>query len=239
MTKLVQLTLSKIKYGGDSIGDDIRIEIECLNQFFGLDKKIRNSTEVILNAEIGKFFFDQTSAELPLAIKIIEQDLVFNDVGSKEVEIKVDLRNTSPQVSTHEITVKELRGLLPGQATAIFTLTREAKVAPAFYYIPPDTLDGWLISKGEGAEKPISLPAYLKVRLDRQQSNREYITPLEGILQGVSLSVKLDAQGKSYLLQGDPYTLSASLVYSISRKTLRVAGKSYLATCVGKKVFTM
>lgn len=30
MVKTIQLTLAQIKYGGDSVGDDIRLEIEAV-----------------------------------------------------------------------------------------------------------------------------------------------------------------------------------------------------------------
>ena len=41
MIKSIQLSLSKIKYTGDSIGDDIRCEIEVLGRFFRVDKRIQ------------------------------------------------------------------------------------------------------------------------------------------------------------------------------------------------------
>lgn len=41
MTKLIQLKLSKIKYSGDSIGDDIRVEIEILGKFLSVNKTIK------------------------------------------------------------------------------------------------------------------------------------------------------------------------------------------------------
>ncbi len=103
MIKLTRLKLAKIKYAGDSIGDDIRIEIECLGRSFGLDKEIKNGTEVALNAEIGQFTIDETSPQLSMNIRIIEQDLIFNDVGTKQVKMKVDLRDTSPQTSVYDI----------------------------------------------------------------------------------------------------------------------------------------
>ncbi len=230
MTKLLRLTLSKIKYGGDSIGDDIRIEIECLDQVFGMDKKIQNGAEVALNTEIGKFFFDQTTTALPLTIRIIEQDLVFNDMGSKQVKIKVDLRDTSPQTSTYDIPVQELRGLIPGRATAIFTLTIEALVAEAIRYIPDNTDDGLLKTVREDNKELIGLPMYLKVRFDRIESKREYFTILEGALRGVKASVALDERNQSHLISKDFQTDAVSLKYSIANKTLRFKNETYTTT---------
>lgn len=41
MLKSIRLKLSKIKYGGDSIGRDIRIEIEILGKFLHMDGNIQ------------------------------------------------------------------------------------------------------------------------------------------------------------------------------------------------------
>ena len=41
MIKIIQLKLSRVKYIGNSIGDDIRLEIEMLNQFLRFDKVIK------------------------------------------------------------------------------------------------------------------------------------------------------------------------------------------------------
>ena len=88
MDKLVQLKLAKIKYGGDSVGEDIRIEIECLNRSFALDKRIKNGTEITIDEELGQFPVIQTPLTIPVHIKIIEQDLIFNDIGEKQVKNK-------------------------------------------------------------------------------------------------------------------------------------------------------
>lgn len=226
MLKLINLTLSKIKYTGDAIGDDIRVEIQCLNNFFGLNKAIKNGTKVVVNAGIAHFVVDQASYNLPLDIKIIERDLIFNDVGSKRVEIKIDLRNSSSQVSTHEITVKERRGLYAGRRTATFALTIEAVVEEAVRYVP-NTEDGWIVGIREDNHERVSLPTYLKVRFDRVQLKREYLNVLEGPLQGIQVSVKLDSRGKSYLLQDNPHTDPIFLTYSISKRTLRIKNKTY------------
>lgn len=40
MLKSIQLKFSKIKYNGDSIGDDLRVEIEVFGKFLRIDKRI-------------------------------------------------------------------------------------------------------------------------------------------------------------------------------------------------------
>ncbi|MDO8592501.1 MAG: hypothetical protein Q7R92_01845 [bacterium] len=229
MSKLIRLKLVKIKYTGDSIGDDIRVEIECLNFWLGLNKTITKGSVASLNAEVGQFFADQDPYYLSMSIKVIERDLIFNDFGSKQVKIKIDLRNNLAQTSIHEIIVSERRGSAPGKSTATFYVTIEAQVKEAIGFIP-DTKDGWLVGHRDDIKEDASLPTYLKVRLDRVESKREYLTVLEGPLQGVHLWVSLNNQGKSYLLLDSSQTGPVFLTYSISKKTLRLKNKTYSTT---------
>ncbi len=82
MTKSIKLNLLKIKYSGDSIGDDIRIEIEILDKFSRVDKKIKADTTAEINKDIGKFETDQKIFKANVKIIVIEKDILFNDVGS-------------------------------------------------------------------------------------------------------------------------------------------------------------
>ena len=89
MIKLIQLKLSKVKYSGNSIGDDIRVEIEISNQFLRVDKIIKVGTVAEINKEIGRFEVDQKLFEANIRITVIEKDLLFNDVGSIDEKIKI------------------------------------------------------------------------------------------------------------------------------------------------------
>jgi len=82
MIKIVQLKLSKIKYGGDSIGRDIRLELEVLGKFLRIDKRIKAGTTVEINREVGRFETDRGLFQTEILITVIERDLLFNDVGS-------------------------------------------------------------------------------------------------------------------------------------------------------------
>lgn len=70
MLKQIQLKISKIKYSGDSVGDDIRIEVECLDKFIGLNKKVKCGSEKDINEIVGTFFADGMSFTLPVNTKI-------------------------------------------------------------------------------------------------------------------------------------------------------------------------
>ena len=64
MLKSIQLKLSKIKYSGDSVGDDMRVKVELLDKFLITDKRIKRGTTVDINKEVGKF-----STDMKLLIK--------------------------------------------------------------------------------------------------------------------------------------------------------------------------
>jgi hypothetical protein len=54
MLKSVQLKLLKIKYWGDSIGHDIRVELEVLGKFLRIDKRIKAGTTVEIKSRNGQ-----------------------------------------------------------------------------------------------------------------------------------------------------------------------------------------
>ncbi|MFH0854369.1 MAG: hypothetical protein V1891_02665, partial [bacterium] len=74
---------------------------------------------------------------------IIERDLIFNDVGNKKVNLKVDLKSDSPQSSVCKIEVQELRNFI-SKKKSIFEVTMEALVSDAIGYVK-ETDDGWLV----------------------------------------------------------------------------------------------
>ncbi|MGK5090418.1 hypothetical protein WDW89_00220 [Deltaproteobacteria bacterium TL4] len=92
MNKIVILKWVGLKYSGDSIGRNLRIEMEVPNRFLGINKKLSQGKSVNLNQEIGQFLTSQPSFSLPVQIRIIERDPVFKDVGSLQTTIPVDLK---------------------------------------------------------------------------------------------------------------------------------------------------
>lgn len=224
MAKNVLLKLFSVRYAGDSIGNDIRIEIETIGISFGFDKKIKNGTISQINKIIGGFSFDRRNLILPVTFRMIEKDPLFNDVGIKKTEIKVDLSISAPQRSTHRIEVPESRRTTR-KSKAIFDVTLEISVADAVCYIDEQE-DGFLLVKMEdGSEE--GLPSYLKVLFRYTEDDRDHFTILEGILQGRKASAKLKGDGKSHLLSGDFHADPVRMTYSLSKKKLRIKGKRY------------
>ena len=228
MTKLIRLEISRIKYAGDSVGDDIRIEVECLDRFMGLNMRLKRGNDRALNAEIGQFFADGASFTLPLNIKIIERDLVFNDAGNVQEQFKIDLNDLTPQRSTHKITVQERRGYL-SKKKAVFEVTTEAMVSDAIKYLPDeDKGHGWLKVVLEDDRTSESLPAYVKVNIARTDNKRDYFTILEGPYRGRPVSISLKDDETSWLISGVTHEPAAQAKYSISQKTFILNGKRYI-----------
>ncbi|MFA4872650.1 MAG: hypothetical protein WC659_01805 [Patescibacteria group bacterium] len=226
MTKLIRLKVSRIKYTGDSIGDDIRIEVESLNKFVGLNMRLKRGSDRALNVEIGQFFGDGVSFALPVTIRIIERDLVFNDVGSVQKTIKVNLSDPSSQRNIYTIEVRERRGYLT-RKKAVFEVTLEAGVSDTILYVADESGDGWVVTVPEHGTENISLPYHLKISLEKYDTKRQYFKIMEGIIQGTKASVQIESNGTSHLRTENPHTGSAHLTYSLSRGTLKMNRNVY------------
>lgn len=231
MTKSIQLKLSKIKYSGDSIGDDIRVEIEILGQFSRVDKIIKAGTTAVIDKEIGKFETDQKIFKTDVKISVIEKDVLFNDVGSVDGNIEIDTSNTKPQRFIYKVQIKETRSILGkiwGKKAADFEITLEVNVTDAVRYIPNENDgNGWLRVKLVDNKSIESLPAYLKVKPEFVDNGREYFKILEGAYRNKSASVKLKDDGSSNLVSDVEHAPVASATYSISKKTFAINGKTY------------
>ena len=181
MTKFVQLKLLKIKYSGDSIGDDIRVEIETLGKFLHIDKRIKAGEVVEINKEVGGFEIDSKAFYAEVSITIIEKDLLFNDVGNVKGSVKVDTANIKPQRFVFDAQIKETRSVLGkiwGNKAAIFEITLEAIVTDAVRYVSnEDEGKGWLKVRIEDDKKIESLPAFLKVKQEYSDGKRDYFIP--------------------------------------------------------------
>lgn len=86
MLKTIILTLKQIKYTGTAIGDDVRVEIETSNHFLAIEKKIQKGGTLDLATEIGQIVTDKKSLAIPITVRVIEQDILFNDVGTTIID---------------------------------------------------------------------------------------------------------------------------------------------------------
>jgi hypothetical protein len=217
--------------GGKSIGDNIHIEIEVLDQILSIDKKIKRGTIVEFNEEIGRFKTDQKKFLSNLQITIIEKDVLFNDLGSISSRIKIDTDITKPQQLIYEVKVNETRSILGrvwGKSIAIFKVILEAMVIETIQYVPSND-NGWLMVRIEETKSIESIPSYLKVRIDDMKNKREYFTILEGIHRGKSASVKLGENESTQFTSNIQHESVVYATYSISKKQFTLKRKKYKA----------
>jgi hypothetical protein len=221
---LVELILAKIGYQGDSIGDDIRVEIDCLNHSLDFNKTLKNRSEVTVNKPVGAFFTDQLPLSLPLSVRVIERDLIFNDFGTAEKTFAVNTQNAEPQRLAVSVAVPETRNYR-SKKKATFDLTFEAQVSKAIRYLG-FTKQGWFSGKYTTTKKPVGLISYLQVSVERLSVLRDYFRIMEGPYRGqrVSLAREHDV---SYLESENPHREPVHLHYSLSQKTIILENKRY------------
>jgi hypothetical protein len=235
MIKSVNLKLTKIKYSGDSIGDDIRVEIEAMGRIATIDKQIKVGATAEINREVGRFETDQKLFKTGVKITVVEKDLLFNDVGSAYEIINVDTVQTKPQEFVFKIQIRENRSSLLnkfwGKAVAVFEINLKAEALDVMQYVPDsDESKGWLNIRLESDKSFVSIPAYTKIKIEKADNKREYFVILEGAYRGKSASTKLRDDGSSQFISGVDHGQMARVQYSISQKTLFLNGKKYKTT---------
>ncbi|PJE73782.1 MAG: hypothetical protein COV02_00810 [Candidatus Terrybacteria bacterium CG10_big_fil_rev_8_21_14_0_10_41_10] len=231
MIKSIQLNFTKIKYAGNSVGRDIRVEVEAFGKFFRVDKRIKAGETKSIDQEILRLETVQDVLQSDLAINVIEKDLLFSDTGSLKSSIKIDVVSEKSQILRFNVEVMESRSLLSklfwGGRKAIFELEFEAIIGDVERYIP-DTKDGWFLTLNN-KDGNTSLPEYLKLILRYKKGGREYFMLTEGVNMGELWSVTLKNDGSSYLISDVQHGPMAQATYSISRKILTLNGINYKA----------
>lgn len=226
---IVVLRFSKFRYSGQSIGNDLRIELQINGNWFGINKTVNVGQEVQIDRQIIQFRTDQRSSSIPVIVKVIERDPVFNDVGGGRSTFKIDLATSTVQTFSQKVRVSESAGPLKGK-TAIFDVQFVATALQATRYVVGNR-DGWLLVQlAKGGR--VSLPEGLKVEIDRIEKSRAYFLILEDAHQGKMASVKFSERGEdAWLGEENPQTGPVRLSYSISNKRLRVlsTGESFRA----------
>lgn len=230
MLKLVSLKLSKIKYSGDSVGRDIRVETEILGQFSNTNKRIKAGTIVEINKEVARFETDKNFLAANIKITVIEKDLLFNDVGNVSGKIKINTAVQKQEQFKFKVEVKEVRLFgFWGKRIARFEVILDAQVEDSIkYVIDDDEAGGWvkvLLEYNQSKEE--SLPAYLKVKIEHADNKKEYFTILEGPHRGRLASVEIKKNEISWFISGVKHEPMVRAKYSIFQKTFILKGKKY------------
>jgi len=234
MRKSICLKVKTIRYGGDSVGRDIRVEIKVFNKSFRIDKRIKIGEIKDINQEIERIETDKKLLESDISITVIEKDLLFSDTGNTKGNIKIDTASTKSQSFMFEVEIKESRPFLSklfwGRRSAVFEIELEAQSGEIERFTPDiENGDGWIVTKNNKGES-ISLPAYVKVVPKYIKGGREYFVPLEGTHRDELLSVPQQDSNSSYLISGVQHAPMVKVTYSISKKIFVLNGKQYKAT---------
>lgn len=127
MPKKITLKLTNVRYGGQSIGNDVRVEIDIFGKIVACDAKLKREESVKPNLELGSTLIEKKPVEISATIRVIERDILFPDKGQATAKITVDPSASFPQAFTHTIAVRESRGFLT-KRTARFEITIEAHI---------------------------------------------------------------------------------------------------------------
>ena len=228
MLKKVFFKLNSIEYSGDSVGEDVRIEIQILDRHLTFKKRIKPKSILDVTEAVADFPTDRKIFEANIDIRIIEEDPLFNDTGKLTRLLKVNTENDGQQQLIYEVTVKEFRGRI-SKSKASFKVQLTAQVLQAEQYVI-ENKDGWLKVKIDGITKVQALPAFLKVYVNTTDRTHKYFTVLEGKYKGKSGRVIKNTDGSSRFsvetLRRDYNVLA---LYSISKKQFTLNGKQYQA----------
>ncbi len=113
-----------IQYTRESVGEEIHIEIKIRDKFYSSDKIIKPNTTLPISEPIIEFETPPETFHENISIKIVEDDLIFDDVGETDSVLRIDAANL-PQVFKFEVKVSE-RGTNFRKATAAFIVTLSA-----------------------------------------------------------------------------------------------------------------
>lgn len=224
-SRLVILQAFDIQYQGQSIGREVTVEIDLAGELLVTNKRIAPGQTKSLVMEIGQFWTNAEQFPLSGSIRIVENDPVYSEVGIVPVAWNLDLRSDGLHESSHTLELTETRPHSSG-ATALFLVRLRAQSTRATRFIV-ESKNGWLGVRLDDSQTQVSLPETIAVEVSRVEAGREYFIIKEGAYRGRRASIKLNRDGSSLLSSEDPRGPAAKLTYSISRKTLKLAGNTY------------
>lgn len=125
---IIVLRVINISYSGQSIGDDIRIEITALGKTTAVDLKLKKGASAKLNQQIGIIEIASKIKKIPFRVNVVERDVLFSDRGTSTKLVTIDPSASFPQTSTSTIEVSEFRGFAT-RSKAFFEILFEASTS--------------------------------------------------------------------------------------------------------------
>ncbi len=135
MAKAISLKILKLQYGGESVGNNILLEIEIAGEKFSSYQTVKRGTTFEYNQEVKQFRGVENTVEIPFKIRVTEKDFLFSDVGETAGVISVD-SNFLPKTFDFQVKVQERNKLTFSKLTAIFSITLEAREFNPIYPSP-------------------------------------------------------------------------------------------------------
>lgn len=213
----VILKLATVEYGGDNLGDDIRIDVTANGTSTTITGKIRSGSTRTYDKEVFSVDSEAPSAQVSVSVTITEEDIAYNDVGSGSKDLTINVQGSSPQ-TLPPLTVKVEGAGGDRRSRASFTLTFKAELVDIFRFVP-NIGKGWLrVYMADGTYE--SLPYTLAIQYTHTKEKREYFTILEGLHSGKSASVSLNPDGTTRFVSKDPRGPAVSFRFSKRAETL-------------------
>ena len=230
--KQLTVKLKRINYSGESLGNDIQLKITANGDTTTVKRKIEHNATVLLGNTVLKKEVMEGKIQIPINVQIIEQDPLYNDIGSGSSNFHIVFDGSEVQTHSFQVSVTG-DSIGDRNKTARFTLEFEAELkSVGIKYVKNVSKRGWLsIRHEDGLTTPNVFPYTLKVQVTEVKNGRDFFIIQEGRLKGHKGSVRLTDEGTSFLTEEDLHTDPVHLIYSKENEIVQIAGmnKAYWA----------
>lgn len=220
--KIITIQLQSVEYGGDNLGNDIRLDLTVNGASTVIRGAIDHGATRAFWKALYRFQSTNNTVRIPVSATVSEEDIVYNDVGSASGSLTVDL-NGGPNQTLQSLKIKAIGSGGDKGDIGVFTLNFAAKLEDVYRFVP-DVSHGWLRVRMEPSGTIESLSYTVALSYVKTERRREYFTILEGTHAGKSASVSLNDDGTSRFLTTDPRSRAVRLRFTKSTGVLEVVG---------------
>lgn len=102
--KIITIQLQSVEYGGDNLGDDIRLDLTVNGASTVIRGAINHGTTRTFWKALYRFQSTNNTVRIPVSAMVSEEDIVYNDAGSASGSLTVDL-NGGPNQTLQSLKV--------------------------------------------------------------------------------------------------------------------------------------
>ena len=206
--KIVTILLHSVEYGGDNLGDDIRVDLIVGGVNTTIRAQLKNKATRTFKTQLSRFQSTNNTERIAVSATITEADIIYNDVGSGSGNLSVDLNGRANQA------IGAVRVSVSGSGrdkgnTAVFVLNFTTELEEVYRFIS-DVGRGWMRVLIEANGTNESIPYSVAVSYTKTERGREYFAILEGAHRGKGASVSLSSNRTTRFLTADPRSLGVS-----------------------------